>query len=90
MKFGEVDLNSWGSKVGVMIVFSDLWCDFGIFQSKEGEFSGLSLLVSGDFTVCDLVRKGFEMLLDFFLCEGFGDVLDDDSAHELYGNTFLL
>ena len=64
-----------------MVVFSDLCRDFGVLESEEGEFSGLSLLVSGDFAVGDLIREALEMLLDFFFGKGFGDVLDYDSAH---------
>jgi hypothetical protein len=73
-----------------MVVFSNLCGDFSVLESEKSEFSGFSLLVSGDFAVSNLIRKVLEMLLDLFFAKGFGDVLDYDSAHELGCDTFFI
>ncbi len=90
LEFSEVDLDFGGTEVSVMVVFSDLGGEFGVLESEEGKFSGFALVIFGDFTVGDLIGKGLEVLLDLFLREVFGDVLDDDSAHGWFDNTFLL
>jgi hypothetical protein len=65
-----------------MVVFSYLCGDLSVLKSNKSEFSGFSLLVSGDFTVGDLIGEVLKMLLYFLFCEGFGDVLDYDSTHD--------
>ncbi len=90
LEFSEVDLDFGGTEVSVMVVFSDFGGEFGVLESEEGKFSGFALVVFGDFTVGDLIGEGLEVLLDLFLREVFGDVLDDDSAHGWFDNTFLL
>ena len=90
MEFSEVDLDFGGTEVSVMVVFSDLGGKFGVLESEEYKFSGFALVVFGDFTVGDLIGEGLEVLVDLFLREVFGDVLDDDSAHGWFDNTFFI
>ena len=74
-----------------MIIFSDLLSDFGILESEEGKLSGLSLFVTSNFEICDLIGKGLEMFFDLFFGEVLWNVLDDDSTHEgVVNNTFFI
>jgi hypothetical protein len=65
-----------------VVVFSYFCGDLSVLKSNKSEFSGLSLLVSGDFAISDLIREVLKMLLYFLLCKGLGDVLDYDSTHD--------
>lgn len=88
-EFSKIDLYFRGSKVGVMIIFSDLLSSLCIFESNESEFSGLSFLIFGNFTVGNGLGVIFEMIFDLFLSEVFGYVFDDDSTHENVEMTIL-
>ena len=88
-EFGKIDLNFRGSKVGIMITFSDLLCSLWTFEPNKCEFSRLAFLVFGDFTVSKRVWIVFEMFSDLFFSEVFGDIFDNDSTHKIGERTIL-
>ena len=88
-KFGKIDLDFGGSKISVMIIFSDLLCSLWIFESNESEFSRLAFLIFGNFTISEWLSIVFEMFFDLFLSEVFGDIFDNDSTHKIGEMTIL-
>ena len=88
-KLGEIDLNFRGSKICIMIIFSDLLCSLRIFESNKCEFSRLAFFVFGDFTISKRFWIVFEMLFNLFFSEVFGNIFDDDSTHRVGERTIL-
>lgn len=77
---GNFHSNLASPKIGIVVLLFEEICSVFVLESKESYSATGSIVRLRDAAIGDLVYLA-EVLYDLLLCEDFGHVLDDDSAH---------